>query len=249
MVGQGRKWVQSTRLVNLRRPLSLRDPQLEASDLSGAQKAARRLPHTSTGNRVLGTDAIRTRARVSALSCCDAYRAACVLVVIRLARIAESTLTRHMSGGLALGTDAGRTRDRLAVVSWRAAYRAILWAILVSCHMCGTATVIADRVSMSTFLSLSFLPAAAVTDPADDLPAVRIAAVSRDPADGLSAAFLRPRCWTPDGRTWREPGGMRSDRPQIFVCFNGGTPVENDDQFSLPWTEYYRDRILPVVCE
>jgi hypothetical protein len=81
------------------------------------------------------------------------------------------------------------------------------------------------------FPFLIFLTAAAVTDPADDLPAV-----SRDPADGLSAAFLRPRCWTPDGRTWREQGGMRSDRPQFFVCFNGGT--ENDDQFSLPWTEY-----------
>ena len=48
------------------------------------------------------------------------------------------------------------------------------------------------------FLML-FLTAAAVTDPADDLPAV-----FRDPADGLSAAFLRPRCWTPNGRTGRE---------------------------------------------
>ena len=45
-----------------------------------------------------GTDAIRTRVRVSALSCRDAYRAACVLVVIRLARIAENALARHMSG-------------------------------------------------------------------------------------------------------------------------------------------------------
>ncbi len=36
--------------------------------------------------------------------------------------------------------------------------------------------------------SYAFLTAAAVTDPADDLPAV-----SRDPADGLSAAFWRPR--------------------------------------------------------
>ncbi len=83
-----------------------------------------------------------------------------------------------------------------------------------------TATVIADHASMSTFLSLSFLTAAAVTDPADDLPAV-----SRDPADGLSAASLRPRCWTPDGRTWREQGGMRWDPPgtgRFFVCFNGG---------------------------
>ena len=44
-----------------------------------------------------GTDAIRTRVRVSALSCRDAYRAACVLVVIRFARIAENALARHMS--------------------------------------------------------------------------------------------------------------------------------------------------------
>ncbi len=40
-----------------------------------------------------------------------------ILRVICLARIAESTLTRHVSGGLALGTDAVRTRVRLAVVS------------------------------------------------------------------------------------------------------------------------------------
>ena len=64
-----------------------------------------------------GTETVRTRGRVPALSCRDTYRAACVLVVIRLARIAESTLTRHMSGGLALRTDAVRTRVRLAVVS------------------------------------------------------------------------------------------------------------------------------------
>jgi hypothetical protein len=31
MVGQGRKWVQSTRLLTTRRFLSLWDPQLEAS--------------------------------------------------------------------------------------------------------------------------------------------------------------------------------------------------------------------------
>ena len=37
--------------------------------------------------------------------------------MICLARIAESTLTRHMSGGLALGTDAVRTRVRVAMVS------------------------------------------------------------------------------------------------------------------------------------
>ena len=40
-----------------------------------------------------------------------------VLRMIRLARIAESTLTRHMSGGLALGTEMVRTRVRLAMVS------------------------------------------------------------------------------------------------------------------------------------
>ena len=95
-----------------------------------------------------------------------------VLRVIRLARIAESTLTRHMSSGLALGTDAVRTRVRVAMVSRRAAYRAIVWAILVSRHMCGTATVSADHGSISAFLSLCFFTAAAVTDPADDLPAV-----------------------------------------------------------------------------
>ncbi len=36
--------MQSTRLFNLRRPLTLRDAQLEASDLSGALKAALRPP-------------------------------------------------------------------------------------------------------------------------------------------------------------------------------------------------------------
>ena len=51
MVGQGRKWVQSTRLLSPRRFLSLRDPQPEASDLSGVQKAAIWQPHTATGNR------------------------------------------------------------------------------------------------------------------------------------------------------------------------------------------------------
>ena len=51
MVGQGRKWVQSTRLLNPRRFLSLRDPQLEASDLSKALKVALLPPHTSTGSR------------------------------------------------------------------------------------------------------------------------------------------------------------------------------------------------------
>ena len=120
------------------------------------------------------------------------------LRMIRLARFAESALACHMSGCMALGTDAVRTRVRVARVSRRDAYRAILREILVPCHMCGRATVSADHASNSTFPSLSFLTAAAVTDPADDLPAV-----SRDPADGLSAAFLRPRCWTPDGQTER----------------------------------------------
>ena len=82
-----------------------------------ARVAESALARHMSGSMALGTDAIRTRVRVSALSCRDAYRAACVLVVIRLARIAESTLTRHMSGGLALRTDAVRTRVRLAVVS------------------------------------------------------------------------------------------------------------------------------------
>ena len=120
----------------------------------------------------LGTDAIRTRVRVSALSCRDAYRAACVLVVIRLASIAKNALARHMSGCMALGTNAVRTRVRVERVSRRDAYRAILWAFLVSRHMCVRATVSADHASILTFLSLSFLTAAAVTDPADDLPAV-----------------------------------------------------------------------------
>ena len=40
MVGQGRKRVQSTRLLNPRRPLSLRDPQLEASIWERSPKAA-----------------------------------------------------------------------------------------------------------------------------------------------------------------------------------------------------------------
>ena len=38
--------------------------------------------------------------------------------------------------------------------------------------------------------------------------------------DGRGASSLREGC----------------DRTQFFVCFNGGP--ENDDQFSLPWTEY-----------
>ena len=119
-----------------------------------------------------------------------------VLRMIRLARIAESALACRMSDCLALGTNAIRTRVRVSTVSRCDAYRAILWAILVSCHMCSRATVSADHTRSQLSFPYAFLTAAAVTDPADDLPAV-----SRDPADGLSAAFLRPRCWTPDGRT------------------------------------------------
>ena len=40
-----------------------------------------------------------------------------VLGMIRLACIAESAVTRHMTGCTALGTDAVRTRERLSVVS------------------------------------------------------------------------------------------------------------------------------------
>ena len=40
-----------------------------------------------------------------------------VLRMMRLARVAESALARHMSGSMALGTDAIRTRVRLAMVS------------------------------------------------------------------------------------------------------------------------------------
>ena len=137
-----------------------------------ARIAESALARHMSGCMALGTNAVRTRVRVPALSCRDTYRAACVLVVIRLARIAESALARHMSGCMALGTNAVRTRVRVARVSRRGAYRAILWAFLVSRHMCIRATVSADHGSISTFLSLSFLTAAAVTDPADDLPAV-----------------------------------------------------------------------------
>ena len=70
---------------------------------------------------------------------------------------------------MALGTDAVRTRVRVAECP--DAYRAILWAILVSCHMCSRATVSADHASILTFLSLCFSYTAAVTDPADG-PAV-----------------------------------------------------------------------------
>jgi len=48
MVGQGRKWVESTRLLNPRRFLSLRDPQLDASIWTRSPKASPRPPHTST---------------------------------------------------------------------------------------------------------------------------------------------------------------------------------------------------------
>jgi len=49
-----------------------------------------------SGSLALGTETVRTRVRVPALSCRDTYRAACVLVMIRLARIAENALARHM---------------------------------------------------------------------------------------------------------------------------------------------------------
>jgi hypothetical protein len=50
-----------------------------------------------SGSLALVTQTVRTRVRVPALSCRDTYRAACVRVVIRLARIAENALARHMS--------------------------------------------------------------------------------------------------------------------------------------------------------
>ena len=81
-----------------------------------------------------------------------------VLRMIRLARIAESALARHMSGCMALGTNAVRTRVRVARVSRRGAYRAILWATLVSRHMCIRATVSADHASISTKLLLLSFP-------------------------------------------------------------------------------------------
>ena len=109
-----------------------------------------------SGSLALGTETVRTRVRVPALSCSDTYRAACVLVVIRLASIAENALARHMSGFMSLGTNAVRTRVRVERVSRRDAYRAILWAILVSCHMCGRATVNAHHSSNLTFLSSCF---------------------------------------------------------------------------------------------
>jgi hypothetical protein len=76
-----------------------------------------------SGSLALVTQTVRTRVRVPALSCRDTYRAACVRVVIRLARIAENALARHMSG-MALGTNALRTRVRVARVPRRDAYRA-----------------------------------------------------------------------------------------------------------------------------
>ena len=47
-----------------------------------------------------------------------------VLRMIRLARIAESALARHMSGCMALGTNAVRTRVRVPALSCRDTYRA-----------------------------------------------------------------------------------------------------------------------------
>ena len=75
-----------------------------------------------------------------------------VLGMIRLARIAESALTRIMTGCTALGTDAVRTRVRVSAVSWRDAYRAVLWAVFVQCHVCVRTTVITDHA----LLVLSF---------------------------------------------------------------------------------------------
>ena len=64
------------------------------------------------------------------------------------------------------------------------------------------------------------LNAAAVTDPADGLPAA-----FRDPADGLSADFMRPRCWTPNGRTGRKLRGIAIGTvPNFVFCLNTGTP-------------------------
>jgi hypothetical protein len=68
-----------------------------------------------------------------------------VLGMIRLARIAESALTRTMTGCTALGTDAVRARVRVSVVSRRAAYRAILGAALVECHVRVRTTVITNH--------------------------------------------------------------------------------------------------------
>jgi len=68
-----------------------------------------------------------------------------VLRMIRLARIAESALARHMSGCMALGTNAVRTRVRVARVSRRDAYRAVIRAVLVSCHMRIRTTVITNH--------------------------------------------------------------------------------------------------------
>jgi hypothetical protein len=43
------------------------------------------------------------------------------------------------------------------------------------------------------------------------------AAAVTDPADGLPAAFLRPRCWTPDGRARR--GKAIDDGGNVLVDF------------------------------
>ena len=140
-----------------------------------------------------------------------------VLRMICLARIAESALACHMSGCMALGTDAVRTRVRVARVSRRDAYCAILWAILDLSHVQQSHSKRRPCFEFN-FPFLSFLTAAAVTDPADNLPAI-----FRDPADGLSAAFLRPRCWAPDGRTRRGQGSRWTDDRQCrnFVfCLN-----------------------------
>jgi hypothetical protein len=153
--------------------------------------------------------------------------------VIRLARIAENALARHMSGHGTWNKCASDTRSCCESAQTRR----------IPCNTLGNPLIL-SHVQQShskrrpcfefNFPFLSFLTAAAVTDPADNLPAI-----FRDPADGLSAAFLRPRCWAPDGRTRRGQGSRWTDDRQFrnFVfCLN--TVTENDDQFSLPWNEY-----------
>ena len=103
---------------------------------------------------------LRTSLRIMTvfLAICALLIRTLVLRMIRLTRIAESALARCMSDCLALGTDAIRTRVRVATVSRRNAYRAILWATLVSRHMCIRATVSADHASISTKLLLLSFP-------------------------------------------------------------------------------------------
>ena len=51
--------------------------------------------------------------------------------MIRLARIAESALARHMSGCMALGTNAVRTRVRVPALSCRDTYRAACVLVVI----------------------------------------------------------------------------------------------------------------------